>query len=260
MNEFTEIRGDLTHSLNELLGRYDRIEHDMEEQRVLLESSRSVLEGCKRELRDRLDQVAAEAARIESAIRRIDRREFDCCILCGGRIPAAALRRAPFTSTCPNCSDSYPLTYGDEMRMQHSGLRTLLNRTRERLSELVLALESEGSDTASEVAAARVLLLDFEHELLAHHAAEEQDDYMSAACQQAPRLSRSAESLLREHAELARGLASIRDDALTVGSVADEWRPIIARFELLALALYEHEEEENALLAAAFLDDIGTAD
>ena len=223
-------------------------------------SSRSVLEGCRRELRDRLDQVAAEAARIESAIRRIDRREFDCCILCGGRIPAAALRMAPFTSTCPNCSDSYPLTYGDEMRLQHSSLRALLGATRERLAELVLVLEAEGADPTSEVAAARVLLLDFEHELLAHHSAEERDDYMSAACQQAPRLSRSAESLLREHAELSRSLASIRDDALRVGPVADEWRPISARFELLALALREHEEEENALLTAAFLDDIGTAD
>lgn len=260
MNEFTEIRGDLTQSLHELLGRYDRIEHDMEEQHVLLESSRSVLEGCQRELRDRLDQVAAEAARIESAIRRIDRREFDCCILCGGRIPAEALRRAPFTSTCPNCSDSYPLTYGDEMRLQHSSLRALLVTTRERLAELVRVLESQQGDPASEVAAARVLLLDFEHELLGHYAAEERDDYMSAACQQAPRLARSAEGLLREHAELARSLASIRDDALGVGLVVDDWRPIIARFELLALALREHEEEENALLAAAFLDDIGTAD
>jgi RNA polymerase-binding transcription factor DksA len=260
MNEFTEIRGDLTHSLHELLRRYARIEQGMEEQRILLESSRSVLEGCRRELRERLDRVAAEAARVESAIRRIDRREFDCCILCGGRIPVAALRRAPFTSTCPNCSDSYPLTYGDEMRLQHSSLRALLRATRERLAELVLVLESEGADIDSEAAAARVLLLDFEHEVLAHHAAEERDETLSAACQQAPRLSRSAESLLREHVELARNLASIREDALAVGPVADEWRPIAARFELLALALCEHEEEENALLAAAFLDDIGTAD
>lgn len=260
MNEFTEIRGDLANSLTALLGRHDRLENAMEEQRVPLQSSRAALEGCRRELRDRLDRVAAEAARVESAIRRIDRREFDCCILCGGRIPAAALRRAPFTSTCSGCNDSYPLTYGDEMRLQHSSLRALLGATRERLAGLVEGLESGTTDEEAEVAAARVLLLDFESELLAHHAAEERDDYMSAACQQAPRLSRSAESLLREHADFARNLASIRDLAFSVGIVADDWRPIAARFELLALAIFEHEEEENELLAEAFLDDIGTAD
>jgi len=260
MNEFTEIRGDLANNLTALLGRHDRLESAMHEQRVLLESSRAVLEGCRRELRDRLDRVAAEAARVESAIRRIDRREFDCCILCGGRIPAASLRRAPFTSTCPDCNDSYPLTYGDEMRLQHSSLRALLGATREQLAGLVEALEVGAPGEEAEVAAARVLLLDFENELLAHHAAEERDGYMSVACQQAPRLSRSADSLLREHADFARNLASIRDLAHAAGAEPGAWRPITARFELLALAICEHEEEENALLAEAFLDDIGTAD
>ena len=260
MSEFTTLRGDLTHNLTDLLGRYDRIEHDMEDQHVLLGGSRSLLEGCQRELRERLDYVAAEAARVESAIRRIDRREFDCCILCGGRIPATALRSAPFTSTCPDCSDSYPLTYGDEMRLQHSSLRALLVATRERLAELVIALESGRSGCEVEVAAARVLLLDFEHELLAHHSAEERHDDLNLACEHAPRLHRGADALRAEHADFARILGAIRDRALSVGASAEEWRPIIARFEGLAQAIREHEEDENALLMAAFLDDIGTAD
>ena len=40
MSEFTALRGDLSHDLMDLLGRYDRIEHDMEEQHVLLGGSR----------------------------------------------------------------------------------------------------------------------------------------------------------------------------------------------------------------------------
>ena len=260
MGEFSHLRGDLVHELTELLGRYDRIEHDMEAQHVDLGGARTLLEGCRRELRERLDRVAAEAARVESAIRRIDRREFDCCILCGGRIPVEALRRAPFTSTCTHCCESYPLTYGDEIRAQHDTIRALMVATRSRLAELVMALEARRGDASTEVAAARVLLLDFEHELLAHHAAEERHDDLRAACEQAPRLYSWAEALVAEHVELARTLGAIRDHALAAGGDAVAWRAIAARFEMLAGDIREHEAAEHELLAAAFLDDIGTAD
>ena len=59
----------------------------------------------------------AEAAKAEAAVRRLDRREIDCCIMCGGDIDSDELERHPYTVNCLKCSARLPTNYADQVRI-----------------------------------------------------------------------------------------------------------------------------------------------
>jgi RNA polymerase-binding transcription factor DksA len=268
VGEFAKMRRELEDELHALVRRRTGIERDAIRERLRLDRGPGEQSSCLSSLHDQLDRIDHEEARIRSALHRIERREFDRCILCGGDIPLPDLRMAPFTATCPTCRGGYSVDYAMAMRLQHAGLRSLLRTVRRAIGGLGhpdLAVDREdaglGSDPSrDDVAAARVLLGDFERELRRHHAVEERHEELRLATGAAPRLTRSVESLCREHAALADELRALVE--LSGGADVDRegWRTVADRFERLAEAIQAHEQRENEIVMAALLDDIGTAD
>jgi len=266
MGDFDIMRRDLEDELHALVRRRTGIERDATRERLRLDRGREELPPCLASLHDQLDRIDQEEARIRSALHRIERREFDRCILCGGDIPLPDLRMAPFTATCPGCRGGYSVDYAMSMRLQHAGLRSRL-RTLWRAIESLGRPEADGEETAfrpdptlNEVAAARVLLGDFERELHRHHAVEERHEELRLATRAAPRLARSVERLRREHAALAEDLRALVELCGDERVGRETWRAVADRFERLAAAIHAHEERENEIVMAALLDDLGTAD
>lgn len=266
MGHFDTMRSDLEDELHALVRRRSGIERDATREQLRLDRGMAEPSPCLSSLHDQLDRIDQEEARIRSALHRIERREFDRCILCGGDIPLPDLRMAPFTATCPTCRGGYSVDYAMAMRLQHASLRSLL-RTLRLAIRSVVGPEADGEEAGprpdpplNEVAAARVLLGDFERELRRHHAAEERHEELRIAARAAPRLTRSVEALRREHAALAEELREVVE--LGGGGHVDQqgWRAVADRFERLAAAIQAHEEHENEIVMAALLDDIGTAD
>lgn len=272
MGQFDTMRSDLEDELHALVRRRTAIERDAARERLRLDRETDELSPCLASLHAQLDQIDQEEARIRSALHRIDRREFDRCILCGGDIPLTDLRMAPFTATCPTCRGGYSIDYAMAMRLQHASLRSLLRTLRLAIQSLGRPEdEADGEDDVgdagdrsdpplNEVAAARVLLGDFERELRRHHAVEERHEELRFATRAAPRLTRSVESLRREHASLAEELRAVVQLSGSAHVGQEEWRAVADRFEHLSAAIQAHEEHENEIVMAALLDDIGTAD
>lgn len=266
MSDFDAMRRDLEDELYALIRRRSGIERAASHEQLRLDRGLDESSPCLASLFEQLDRIDHEEARIRSALHRIGRREFDRCILCGGDIPLSDLRLAPFTATCPSCRGGYSFDYAMTMRLQHAGLRTLLRTLRVSIGSLGCSQaggtsgEAPSDPSPEEVAAARVLLGDFARELQRHHAVEERHEALRFASGAAPRLTRSVESLRREHAVLAEDLRVVIELSRRDPIDREGWRVVAERFERLAAAIQAHEQQENEVVMAALLDDIGTAD
>ncbi len=98
-------------------------------------------------------------------------------------------------------------------------------------------------------------------DLLAEHFAEEErDGYLSAALAAAPRFSKLAGTLCEQHGQFLERLdhliARLRDSEPT----SHYWRASRDEIEGLIFDLRQHEQSENAIVQAAFEDDLGTKD
>jgi RNA polymerase-binding transcription factor DksA len=51
------------------------------------------------------DEGRTELARVERALGRLERGEYECCVRCGGPIAPARLDALPYAETCIECAD-----------------------------------------------------------------------------------------------------------------------------------------------------------
>jgi len=104
-------------------------------------------------------------------------------------------------------------------------------------------------EMASRVQELRVLLAD-------HFAEEESGGYLSSALAAAPEFTAQAAALGGEHAQFLERLdhliARLRDSE----DASNYWRASRAEVEQIVVDLRQHEHQENALVHAAFKDDV----
>jgi len=260
MTDFTSLRTRLADEHSAMNTRLEHLEADMQSRGVDLDETTAAEATSRGELARRIEYIVAETRRIEAALWRIDRREYDCCILCGGRIATGRLEHSPLAATCADCSRSYGVDYDATLRVQHHSLRALIDDTQDVVTEMTRRLVENAPGARLDVSAACVLLMDLERELTAHHAAEEKHGFLSPALALAPRFHGKAEQLRLEHAELSAALRYIVRGALRADTDAAEWRRISAQLADTGTDIRVHEERENELVTGAYLDDVGTAD
>ncbi len=203
-----------------------------------------------------LDPSRTEARRAQSAVSRIDRREFGCCILCGGDIGEVLLERFPYAVDCEACSSNFPGSYEEELRMQHKGLRRLAAHLEEEAARIRRFIASR-EEVRPAAVALEVMILNLLRELPRHFAMEERGGYLSAALELAPQHQHRAEVLHKEHEELIRSLQQLRTLIEAVDSIDDGWGRLDRGIRLYVNDLYAHEEAENEILESAFRTEIG---
>jgi hypothetical protein len=191
-----------------------------------------------------------ELGRLASAIHRIDRKVFDCCILCGGEIPARRLRELPYSASCEACSSSYPTSYDEGLRIQHRSLQRSLLALLDILSQIRTQLD-RGSDARVEIVAAAVIFSSLHREIPDHFAREEVGGYLSEALVNAPRLTSRAEPLRRQHATFCRALDGLFNAILGAEAHPALFVPVERDVREFAMSLIRHEDAENRLLEIA---------
>jgi iron-sulfur cluster repair protein YtfE (RIC family) len=104
------------------------------------------------------------------------------------------------------------------------------------------------------------LFHEFRTILSQHFSNEERDGFFDQIVARAPQLSRQADSLTHEHADMLGQL-----DAILAGVQRGTgrplcWQTLALRFETFMKRLMHHESEENGMLQQAYVDDLGTKD
>ncbi len=145
------------------------------------------------------------------------------------------------------------LTWSAVMQVQHGELRSQLGG----LSDLMVALRDDAAARAAEGVSAFILLSDLRRSLADHMAFEERDGKLQAAVDEAPRLARGAEQLLRQHDEFREGLQRLCEEAEAALAAPDAWEAICQGFAEVRNALLEHERAENELMRRAYVEDLG---
>ncbi|MBW2274642.1 MAG: hemerythrin domain-containing protein [Deltaproteobacteria bacterium] len=259
MHHYQEVRQELVDRSARLLARIQNVVADSSDRGFCTEQSTLGGDRVNPIVEDFLAAVRDEHGLIESAIRRIDTKEYDCCILCGGRIRPERLERMPYAVNCESCSRDFPSEYTQRLRAHHSGLRKSMARLLDTTAAATSQLrKSESADV--EIAASLVLLLDLDRELPEHFAFEEKDGYLAAALAAAPRYHRKAITLQQEHEQLCQTAHALLDRARSAEKSPDGWGEIEAGVRSLSATLFAHEEAENDIMESAFLDDLGAGD
>jgi iron-sulfur cluster repair protein YtfE (RIC family) len=140
---------------------------------------------------------------------------------------------------------------------EHVVLRQRLESLERQLAGLVEELRAGRSADAT-CSAARSSLNGLERQLREHFALEEQGGYFAEALAAAPRLSRRADALYREHAAFLERLGHLQALADAGRAPFDAWSEIELGMRELTTDLRAHEERENELILQAFEEDLGT--
>jgi len=256
---FERPRSQLISRRSELARRIAAIEADLDLRGASKEPSTADEVSADHSLDDFMDTLRRELGVIESAIRRIDSREYDCCMQCGGRIRPDRLELLPYAVNCARCSRSFPREYVQQLRGQHSDLRRALVSLETLITALIERCEEQTAG-AGNLAPTLALLADLSRQLPEHFALEEKGGYLAEALQAAPRFSRRAERLQKQHRGFGDRIESILEEANLAATSSKSWRRVDGHFRQFSTALMAHEQAENDILESAFLDDIGTAD
>ncbi len=254
MERFIRLRADLADRWTRLNARLTCVEQDAAERGFSCE--RDTITESPRPLRFNpiLEKFLApermELGRLASAIHRIDRKVFDCCILCGDEIPARRLREFPYSASCETCSSNYPTSYGDGLRIQHRSLQHALLALLDVLSQIQTQLD-RGSDARVEIVAAAVMFSSLHREIPDHFAREEDGGYLGEALANTPRLAARAEPLRRQHATFCRALDGLFNAILDAESHPAHFVSVERDVREFAMSLIRHEDAENRLLAIA---------
>jgi iron-sulfur cluster repair protein YtfE (RIC family) len=139
---------------------------------------------------------------------------------------------------------------------EHAALHDMLRSLRQRVREAA-ASAGEGARARSEVGS---LLGELAERLPRHFATEERAGFLSEAVNQAPRLSRRADELRAECAQLAAGVAALRTRMRSAGRATRRWQELDAECRRFAEAYHDHESRENQLIHEAWSEDIGAVD
>ena len=101
------------------------------------------------------------------------------------------------------------------------------------------------------------LIAEVEQFLPAHFAFEEAGGYLSDALSIAPRLSKRAALLQRDHRKFTARFAKLATFARQLREVDESWEYLGVAIREFIRELRLHELEENRLVQEAFLDDLG---
>jgi RNA polymerase-binding transcription factor DksA len=203
-----------------------------------------------------LEAARSEAALIESALRRISDRSFDCCMRCGATISIEQLELFPYSVNCQTCAADFPMDYTENLRGQHLRIRDSLDT----LAELIEAASERGaapSDVQADREVTVVVLEDLDSELREHFALEERDGYLAEATRVAPHLHRQASALLAQHGAFCDQLAAMLGPVREVGPGEQVWADLAEQFGRFASELREHERAEGELISRAHGEDLG---
>ena len=113
---------------------------------------------------------------------------------------------------------------------------------------------ADGDDSQSELLQ---LIAEAEHLLPAHFAFEEAGGYLCDALAVAPRLSKRAAHLHRDHREFAARFALLAASAREPQKTDASWELLVIAIQEFTEELRLHELEENRLIQEAFVDDLG---
>lgn len=103
-------------------------------------------------------------------------------------------------------------------------------------------------------------LTELRQRLNAHFLEEESGGYLASALTVAPRYARDAGRLLEQHRELLQRLDEFIERLQAVEPPFDCWGDAHQELNDFLVCLRDHEGAENAILQAAFSQDVGTAD
>jgi iron-sulfur cluster repair protein YtfE (RIC family) len=121
-------------------------------------------------------------------------------------------------------------------------------------------LGTEGAESEAMLMRAMSLLTALRRELQEHFSLEESVGFLKAATEAAPRLSRRAGQIGREHAEMDAALGEILDGLLSSQTSPDRWPGLAESFAEFSRTLRVHEQAEEQVLREAFMDDLGGGD
>jgi RNA polymerase-binding transcription factor DksA len=263
MNSFSTNRIALSSRRTELLRRLARIEEDLDRIGVDPDVERTLDEAASMTsaiLTEVIGSLDREIGRIESAIRRIDLREYDCCLQCGATIDPARLERLPHAVNCAACSTRHHLDSIEVLRGHHSSLRRTLFNVLHALNDTAERSVQADGDIATDAGRCRALLADLARHLPVRFEQEERAGQLVEALNTAPRFSRRAAALVRQHGEFVRRAEELVKDAERLGSDPSGLPGIRDRYREFALDLLGHEQIESDIVESAFLDDLGGID
>jgi len=263
VNDYASARSELSSRHAELLRRLTQIENDLERHGSSPDDARSRAPSASTGIEivsDFLESLSREIALIESALRRIDSREYDCCLQCGGTIAAERLQQLPYTVNCTACSADFPVDYIHQLRSHHSSLRRTVFNVLHVLNDMAAQQTSEAGTTATDVASALALLGDLGRHLPVRFELEERGGYLAEALTAAPRFSRQATGLMQQHAVFNRRMDALVKETEQAAGTAHAWSTARDTFRTLALDLLTHEQAEADIVESAFLDDLGGID
>lgn len=263
MTHYETARSELAARRSELLRRLTQIEDDLEGLGTTPEALDALPRSAPRALvivSDFMQALAREIALIESALRRIDSREYDCCLQCGGTVEAERLERLPYTVNCKACSDGYPVDYIHQLRSHHSSLRRTIFNVLHVLDDTARHCAGDDGAPQADVAGALTLLRDLGRHLPMRFEKEERGGHLAEALAAAPRFSRRATGLMQQHADFSRRIDALVKEAEQAGRSRAAWGAVRDSFRELALDLLAHEQAESDIVESAFLDDLGGID
>lgn len=253
-DRYHEIRTSLASRSGSLAKRVEALECHLAERRGLARSESEVAPVVA----ELLAGAREELALIDSALRRMDRHEYDCCMTCGSDISLRQLEAFPYAVNCTRCAHSYPLDYTQGLRMQHKQLRQFLGALEDLIGRVLSSALREEAPGAA-LAATLLVLRDLDRELPDHFGLEERGGIIADAASLDPRLRRRAAALMAQHrdfCERSRRILRIAED----GAASPEaWQRIEEFFGELARDLLAHEAAESVLFQSALSDDFGAS-
>ena len=259
MSDYEQTRVQLSDRRRDFLRRLSQIENDLERHAATDDAPAGAApDPAGAVLTDFTAALTRELGLIESALRRIDSREYDCCLQCGGTIERERLERLPYLVNCEPCSRDFPVEYIHQLRGTHSSLRRSIFTVLHVIDATIQQLEAEAPPQS--VASAVALVADLGRQLPARFEMEERGGHLAEALAAAPRFTRRATELMKEHAVFTRRIDAIVKDAEGAGASAPAWSAVHTQFRLLALDLLAHEQAEANIVESAFLDDLGGVD
>lgn len=256
MPPWEEIHDRLLDRALELARRLEHLEAEVEHRRQL-ESDRGADEQTASPLlAELIGSVGQELEQARRTLHRIAAHAYGRCASCGADIGPDRLRVDPHALHCESCAPERESDALRRVRSQHVGMRVLLGS----LADLMAALADDRREMSArgpEYAAALTLLGDLERELDRHFHLEEQGGYLAEALAAVPQHARRAAVLVREHERFRKEVAVLLERARLAGAAPGTWQGILADFGEFRDSLLEHEEAENEIIAAAWLDDRG---
>jgi DnaK suppressor protein len=252
MDPYRDVRQGLVERYSRLARRLRGIRHDLS---LPGDDVADTGEVAAAGLADIIEAATHELGLIRNALRQMQKGEYGLCSRCERRIGLQRLHVLPYATRCEVCAPGLDLDSLNQLRVQHLGLRQLLQAIEETLREHRADVERESTG-----AAALALLGDLARELPEHFQLEERGGYFSDVIAAAPRLSGRAEELCKEHAGFQRQSRELLERAQSAGTAAERWAEVEADFAQVSASLAAHEEAENTLMRAVLKDDLSALD